>query len=165
MGLIVKEGTYINICTECCKTICNIIEGAGRGDGGAGGGRDGGAGGGEEEVLTEGVEKMELVNESMYIDNCTEYHKTISNKTEGDGRGGKGGAGGGYSPHLCLVGDPYGMAKKLGDNVMCTLGMSCCVYILAGNSREREKEREREWDSLFVLFYTSHIYICIIIII
>ena len=87
MGLIVEEGTYIDICTECCKTISNITEGAGRGgeggagggrDGGAGGGRDGGAGGGEEEVLTEGVEKMELVNESMYIiDNCIEYHKTI----------------------------------------------------------------------------------------
>ena len=84
----------------------------------------------------------------------------LSNKTEGDGRGGNGGAGGGYSPH------PYGMAKKLGDNVMCTLGMSCRVYILAGNSREREKESEREWDSLFVFFfYTSHIHTCIIIII
>ena len=86
MGLIVEEGTYIDICTECCKTVSNITEGAGRGgeggagrggEGGAGGGRDGGAGG-EEEVLTEGVEKMELVNESIYIiDNCTEYHKTI----------------------------------------------------------------------------------------
>ena len=87
MGLIVEEGTYIDICTECCKTISNITEGAGRGgeggagrggEGGAGRGGEGGAGGGEEEVLTEGVEKMELVNESMYIiDNCTEYHKTI----------------------------------------------------------------------------------------
>ena len=77
----------------------------------------------------------------------------LSNKTEGDGRGGKGGAGGGYSPHL----DPYGMAKKLGDNVMCTLGMSCRVYILAGNSRESEKESGREWDSIFVL-YISHTY-------
>ena len=84
----------------------------------------------------------------------------LSNKTEGDGRGGKGGAGGGYSPHL----DPYRMAKQLGDNVMCTLGISCRVYILAGNSREREKESEREWDSLFVFFYTSHIHTCIIII-
>ena len=79
MGLIVEEGTYIDISTECCKTISNITEGAGRGgEGGAGRGGEGGAGGGEEEVLTEGVEKMELVNESMYIiDNCTEYHKTI----------------------------------------------------------------------------------------
>ena len=33
----------------------------------------------------------------------------LSNKTEGDGRGG-------YSPH------PYGMAKKLGDNVLS------CIY-------------------------------------